>query len=131
VIAGIFLKPHPFEDGAFFFRHYSMRTADPGGGCFSRQGKVNSGGQTTLLWIKQVFGVCGELWLISCRFGFCSGLPAAILGSFMMVKRKPGRKNVVKTWCERGCSWDPRRTSGRIAGVGEITAWFGEASSAE
>jgi len=112
-----------------------MRTADPGGGCFSRQGKVNSGGQTTLLWIKQVFGVCGELWLISCRFGFCSGLPAAILGSFMMGEAKtwPEKRgeNVVKTWWERGCSWDPTRTSGRIAGVGEITAWFGEASSAE
>jgi len=24
--------------------------------------KVNSGGWTTSLWIKRVFGVCGELW---------------------------------------------------------------------
>jgi hypothetical protein len=71
------------------------------------------------------------LWLISCRFGFCSGLPAAILGSFMMGEAKtwPEKRgeNVVGTWLLMGS----RRTSGRIAGVGEMTAWFGEASSAE
>jgi hypothetical protein len=27
--------------------------------------KVNSGGRTNWLWIKQGIGVCGELWLVS------------------------------------------------------------------
>jgi apolipoprotein N-acyltransferase len=30
--------------------------------------KVNSGGWTTWLWVKEVFGFCGELWLV---FGYC------------------------------------------------------------
>jgi hypothetical protein len=40
--------------------HRSERVTDQGG--LSGETNVNSGGLTTFLWIKQFFGICGELW---------------------------------------------------------------------
>jgi hypothetical protein len=49
--------------------------------------KVNSGGWATSLWIKQVFGVCGGLWLI---FGFC-GLVLGYLYELLGFVKPPPR----------------------------------------
>jgi hypothetical protein len=52
-----------------------------GSGVVAGEAEVNSGGWTTLLWIKQVFGVCGELWLVFRFFDFHCGLSVDGFGS--------------------------------------------------
>jgi len=67
----------------------------------SGEGKVNSGGRTTWLWIKRVSGftvICSELWLI---FGF-SGIRFGLPAGFLRVRAPETmcfcRKNVDKLW---------------------------------
>jgi hypothetical protein len=58
--------------------------------------KVKIKGLTSSLWIRPIFGVCGELWLI---FGFC-GLVLFYVPEFLAVRTETmrvfGRKNVEK-----------------------------------
>jgi hypothetical protein len=84
------LKPHPFEDGAFFFgRSYPGLTSTSLKGIPAKS-KVNSGGWTTLLWIKRVFGVCGELWLVSRLLGFDCDLSRDVFRDWGRWRRKNG-----------------------------------------
>ena len=92
MIAGIFSKPHPFEDGAFCFWAGWFLRADV---CFGRAAicwwvshgvaKVNGCGRTTWLWIKEVFGFCGELWLISGCSWVDFGVDAGFAGDLGMI----------------------------------------------
>jgi hypothetical protein len=60
--------------------------------------KVNGRGPTNRLWIKRMFGFCGELWLI---FGFCA-IHLGFLTDFLRFLAPEietfSRKNVDKTW---------------------------------
>jgi hypothetical protein len=74
------------------------------------EGKVNSGGRTSWLWIKPIFGFCGELWLIfgfaGDRFGF-----RRISQGFWPENRG---ENVVEVWFFRG---DLCGSGARVEGV--------------
>ena len=74
MIAGIFLAPSFRGWGFFLFALTMPFPSASGSGVVADEAEVNSGGWTTLLWIKQVFGVCGELWLVFRFFEFHCGL---------------------------------------------------------
>ena len=69
------------------------------------QAKVKRRGPTTFLWIKLIFGICGELWLI---FGFC-GLVSICCRESLVVQRPLDGffecKNVVKSVVIGARSW--------------------------
>jgi hypothetical protein len=93
------LEPHPFEDGAFFFGSIPLRATDVWRVGVSGRGEVNSSGRTTLLWIKQVFGVCGE-FVVS--FPVALGFVAVCCG-YLGRLRGGCRENATgKTWRNRG-----------------------------
>jgi hypothetical protein len=48
--------------GLFSLPAFSIFTGDCQNARHPEEAKVKVGGLTTLLWIKPVFGVCGELW---------------------------------------------------------------------
>jgi hypothetical protein len=79
-------------------------------GVLSERTKVNRRGSTTLLWIKRVFGVCGELWLISGCSWFRLGLS---LGIFGKLQDDEGGNWMGKTWTKRG---ELRGFCGQFAG---------------
>jgi hypothetical protein len=60
--------------------------------------EVNTRGRTNWLWIKPVFGVCGELWLVSGYSGVYLGFLSGFLGSECEKRGFCDYKNVDKTW---------------------------------
>ena len=104
MIAGIFSKPHPFEDGAFLLRasrfNPQLAASEPRGLSWWR--KVNRGGWTTLLWIKPLFGDSGELWGVQ-RFGsglsrLSSGIRGTSSGAAGEKSRVQSGEMMVQTW---------------------------------
>ena len=97
MIAGIFSSPILSRMGLFLWVDSWVRFGYLSGP-FLNGTRVKRIGLTTLLWIKCVFGVCGELWLVLVVPGLHFGLSVGIFGSWKMVESKNEWKNVDKTW---------------------------------
>jgi hypothetical protein len=62
VIAGIFSSPILSRMGLFSFADTPVLFSNCALKPVLMGRKVNRCGRTTSLWIKRVFGICGELW---------------------------------------------------------------------